>query len=103
MHALILMSPSDHGPADVELQIEHERFIGELDQSNQVVLGGGWNPAAGGYEAAYVVSCKWLDEARAIAASDPLARADAIRCDVVEWELVGVNPDAVDRSSLLYP
>jgi hypothetical protein len=44
-----------------------------------------------------------LDEARAIAASGPLVRTGGIRCDVVEWELVGVNPDAVDRSALLYP
>jgi hypothetical protein len=32
-----------------------------------------------------------------------LIRADAIHCDVVKWQLVGMNPDAVDRSSLLYP
>ncbi len=67
------------------------------------MLGGGWTPAAGGFDAAYLVSCESLEEAQAIAESDPLVRADAIRCDVVEWELVGMNPDAVDRSSLLYP
>jgi hypothetical protein len=43
------------------------------------------------------VSCESLEAARAIAASDPLVRADAIRCEVVAWELVGMNPDAVDR------
>jgi uncharacterized protein YciI len=103
MHALILMSPSGKSPTDAELQMEHERFIDGLDQANKVVLGGGWAPAMGGFEAAYLVSCESLEEARAIAVSDPLVRADAIRCDVVEWELVGMNPDAVDRSSLLYP
>jgi uncharacterized protein YciI len=83
--------------------VEHERFIDGLDQANKVVLGGAWKPAAGGFEAAYLVSCESLEEARAIALSDPLARAETIRCDVVEWQLVGLNPDAVDRSSLLYP
>jgi hypothetical protein len=52
MHALILMSPSGKRPADAELQQEHERFIGGLDQVNKVVLGGGWKLAAGGFEAA---------------------------------------------------
>jgi hypothetical protein len=37
-----------------------------------------------------------------ISASDPYVRADAIGCEVVEWELVGINPDAVDRGALLY-
>jgi uncharacterized protein YciI len=103
MHALILMSPSGQTPTDAELQMEHERFIDALDEANKVVLGGTWEPAAAGYEAAYLVSCESPEEAHAIAASDPLVRADAIHFDVVKWQLVGMNPDAVDRSSLLYP
>jgi hypothetical protein len=71
MHALILMSPSRQGPPDAELRMEHERFIDGLDQANKVVLGGGWEPAAAGYEAAYLVSCESPEEAHAIAASDP--------------------------------
>jgi hypothetical protein len=55
-----------------------------------------------GFEAAYLLSCTTLDEARQIAASDPLVRGDAMRFEVVEWELVGVDPDAVDRDALLY-
>jgi uncharacterized protein YciI len=103
MHALILILPSGTNPPDAESQIEHERFIDGLDEANKVVLGGSWRPAVGGFEGAYLVSCASLDEARAIAGSDPLVGADPTRCDVVEWELVGVNPDSVDRSSLLYP
>jgi hypothetical protein len=93
------------GPAAVpdELDRDHDRFIGDLDQANKVVLGGGLKPAGAPYYGAYVLSCDSLEEARHVAAADPLVRAGAIRCDVVEWELVGVNPDAVDRSSLLYP
>lgn len=33
----------------------------------------------------------------------PARGRGAVRCDVVEWQLVGVNPDAVDREVLLYP
>ncbi len=103
MHALILMSPSGAGWTDAGLHAEHERFIDGLDRASKVVLGGGWSPAAGGFEGDHLVSCQLLEEARAIAASDPLARAGAIHCEVVEWQLVGANPDAVDRGSLLYP
>ena len=55
------------------------------------------------FKGAYLLSCGSLQEAREIAESDPLVGGNAVRCEVVEWELVGVNPDAVDRDSLLYP
>jgi uncharacterized protein YciI len=117
MHALVLMAPRRMTPADAEkpagherfidrldpeLHAEHVRFIDRLDQANKVVLGGALRPAAAGFEGAYVVRCESLDEAREISASDPYVRADAVGCKVVEWELVGFNPDAVDRSALLY-
>jgi hypothetical protein len=102
MHALVLMTIGPAGVAD-ELGNDHERFIGDLDESNKVVLGGGLEPAGRPYYGAYVLSCASLDEAREIATSDPLVRAGAVRCDVLEWQLVGVNPDAVDRGALLYP
>jgi uncharacterized protein YciI len=101
MHALVLLTPSASPTAG--LDAEHERFIDELDRGNTIVLGGSWKPAAGGFDAAYLLSCDSLDEARAVAASDPFVRSNAVRCEVVEWELVGVNPEAIDRASLLYP
>jgi uncharacterized protein YciI len=101
MHALVLMAPRRNNPADAELQVEHARFIDQLDQADTVVLGGGLRPAAAGFEGGYVLTCESLEQAREISASDPLVRAEAIRCQVVEWELVGINPDAVDRDALL--
>jgi uncharacterized protein YciI len=100
MHAPVLMAPRRNTPADAELQAEHERFIDGLDRASKVVLGGGLQPAAAGFEGAYVVRCESLAEAREISASDPLVRAEAVRCQVVEWELVGINPDAVDQDAL---
>jgi hypothetical protein len=102
MHALVLMTTGPVGITDA-VDRDHERFIDELDRAAKVVLGGGLKPTGDPYYGAYVLSCRSLDEARDIAASDPLARAGAVRCDVLEWELVGVNPDAVDRDALLYP
>jgi hypothetical protein len=83
--------PTGNGSADAELRADHERFIDRLDEANTVVLGGSWRPPTAGFEAAYLASCGALDEARGIAASDPLVGARAICCEVIEWELVGVN------------
>jgi uncharacterized protein YciI len=103
MHALVLMSATGTIPFPDELQREHERFIDRLDADNQIILGGRWRPPTAGIDAAYLLSCQSLQEAHQVAAADPLVRGDAVRCQVIEWELVGVNPDAVDRSSLLFP
>jgi uncharacterized protein YciI len=97
------MAPSATTRANSELDAKHERFIDDLDRTNKVILGGEWKPPTDRFYGAYVLSCGSLQEAREIAESDPLVRAHAIRCEVVEWELVGVNPDAVDREALLYP
>jgi len=103
VHALVLLAAdADHGVGQ-GLQAEHERFIDGLIARKRIVLGGDWKPPVAGFEAAYLLSCTTLDEARQIAASDPFVRGDAMRCEVVEWQLVGVDPDAVDRDSLLYP
>ena len=103
MHALVLMAPSGTTRADDELQADHERFIDELDRANQVITGGSLRPPSDRLEGAYVLRCESISEAREIAGSDPLARAGAVRCEVLEWVLVGFNPDAVDRGALLYP
>jgi uncharacterized protein YciI len=103
VHALVLLTPSTGYASGEELQADHERFIDGLLAENRIVLGGDWKPPVAGFEAAYLLSCTTLDEARQIAASDPFVRGDAMRCEVVEWQLVGVDPDAVDRDSLLYP
>jgi uncharacterized protein YciI len=103
MHALVLLSVTGTTPRSDELQHDHERFIDRLDADNKVVLGGHWQPPTAGIDSAYLLNCQSLQEAHQLAAADPLVRGDAVRCHVIEWELVGVNPDAVDRSSLRFP
>lgn len=103
MHALVLLAPNGSRSAEGELDDDHERFIDRLIAQHRVVLGGDWKPAIAGFEAGYLLSCASLDEARAIAESDPLVRGGSMRFEVVEWELVGVDADAVDHDALLYP
>ena len=103
MHALVLLAPSGTAPANDELQAKHERFIDGLDRANQVVTGGSVRPPSDRLEGAYLLRCATLLEARKVAESDPLVRAHAVRCEVLEWVLVAFNPSAVDRDALLYP
>ena len=103
MHALVLLGASHTALDDEDLQARHEAFIDELDRQNRVILGGGWEPPTDRFVGAYLLRCDSLQEARAIARADPFVRADAARCEVVEWVLVGINPGAVDRTALLYP
>jgi uncharacterized protein YciI len=102
VHALVLLSPGAKHESAEALSVEHERFIDSLIAERRVVLGGDWKPPVAGYEAAYLLSCATLDDACEIASSDPFVRGEALRFVVVEWELVGFDPDAVDRDALLY-
>jgi uncharacterized protein YciI len=103
MHALVLMVPSGTTRADADVQTEHERFIDMLDRANQVITGGSLRPPSDRLEGAYVLRCDSLADAREVAESDPLVRAGAVRCEVLEWVLVAFNPNAIDRGALLYP
>jgi hypothetical protein len=75
---------------------DHEPFIDWLDGMNLVLLGGDLEPPAGGADAAYVLSCGSEAQAHELVAADPLVTSGCMRPEVVEWRLVGVNPDAVE-------
>lgn len=102
MHALIAMTPTDKAETD-ELQGAHEEFIGSLEREHRVILGGELKPPLAGHFGAYVVRCRDLQEAQQLAEQDPLAKQGAITVKAYEWQLVGVDPEAVDREALLYP
>jgi uncharacterized protein YciI len=82
---------------------EHEPYVDWLVARNLVLLGGDFEPAVGAADAAYVLRCDTLDEARRIAAEDPLVASGSATAEVVEWQLVGINPDAIEPSLELRP
>lgn len=101
MHALVLLlAATDAALAEAD---DHVAFIDELIARKKIVLGGDWKPPVAGVEAAYLLSCASLDEAHAIATTDPFVRSGAMRFQVVEWQLVDFDADAIDRGSLLDP
>ena len=91
-------------PAEVHRDLpDHEPFIDSLVERNLVVLGGELEPPASEATVAYVLSCSSELEASVLTASDPLVSTGCMRAEVVEWQLVGFNPDAVDPKLLLWP
>jgi uncharacterized protein YciI len=81
----------------------HERFISSLIKQNLVLLGGAFSAPAADAFAAYVLRCDGVEDARAIAAQDPFVVHDVVRPECVEWDLVGINPDAIDASAVVRP
>jgi uncharacterized protein YciI len=102
-YVLVILRPG--GNADDEpLHAEaHERFIDSLIERNLVLLGGGFAEAVGDADGAYVLRCGSLEEARGLVATDPYVSNDVARASPVVWELVGINPDAIDAAAVLRP
>jgi hypothetical protein len=96
---VVLLQPVAGGPDPPE----HDPFVDSLLARNLVLLGGPLALAPAGADAAYVLRCGSLSEAREIVADDPLVTSGSRRAEVVEWELVGINPEAIDAELVLRP
>jgi uncharacterized protein YciI len=91
---------ADDEPAHAEA---HERFIDSLITRNLVLLGGGFAEDVDDTEGAYLLRCGSLEEAREIAGTDPYAVHNVVRQELVIWELVGINPEAIDAAAVIRP
>jgi uncharacterized protein YciI len=74
----------------------HVEFIDSLIERRLVFLGGDLSEPIDGIDAAYLLRCDSLEEARAIATGDPYAVHDVCEPEVVEWRLVGIDPRLID-------
>lgn len=90
--------------ADDAVDVAHEPFIDSLIERNAVLLGGpfGVEPAPG-VSAAYLLRCGSVDEARALVAEDPLVAHGLADPQLIPWDLVGINPCAIDPSLVVEP
>jgi uncharacterized protein YciI len=96
-YVLVLL---ERGPnaGDQDLhQAAHEDFIDSLIDRHAILLGGSFGEDVGEASGAYVLRCTEVEEARAIAAGDPLVVNGVVRVRCVEWELVGIDAEAIDR------
>jgi uncharacterized protein YciI len=81
----------------------HDEFISSLIRRNLVLLRGAFSDEVDGAWAAYVLHCGGLEEAGKIAAEDPFVTNGVMRSVCVEWQLVGINPDAIDDEAIVRP
>lgn len=81
----------------------HNEFVTSLVRSNAVVLGGDFSEPIGDAHAAYLLRCDSFEVARETIAGDPFFAHDVLEPQLIEWRLVGVNPDAVEPSDVLTP
>ncbi|HEV8572736.1 MAG TPA: YciI family protein [Actinomycetota bacterium] len=81
----------------------HNEFVTSLIRRNLVLLGGAFSESFEGAWAAYVLRCGNPQEALAIAQEDPFVANGVMRPVCVEWQLVGINPDAIDHEAIIRP
>ena len=85
------------GPRFGEVDVDHEPFIDSLVAEHLVLLGGELVDSEQGIRAAYVLRCDDLAAAEAIVATDPLVTSGEMRAHLAEWQLVGIDPGAIDE------
>ena len=85
------------GPKFGDVDVDHEPFIDSLITEHLVLLGGDLVDAEQGVRAAYVLRCDDLAAAEAIVATDPLVTSGVMRPWLAEWQLVAIDPQAVDE------
>jgi uncharacterized protein YciI len=103
VYVLVILKDGRNADAEPLHAAAHETFISSLIKRNAILLGGAFADAVDDAFAAYLLRCDDVEEARRIAAEDPFAVNDVVRPLCVAWELVGVNPDAIDRAAVIRP
>ena len=81
----------------------HADFVTSLIRRNLVLLGGDFRERVDGAQAAYLVRCGSFAEAQELVADDPYFSEGVFRPALVEWDLVGINPDAIDAGAIVTP
>jgi hypothetical protein len=102
-YVLVILRGGGNADDDQLHALAHERFISSLIKRNVVLLGGAFAKAVDDVYAAYLLRCSGVEEARGIVAEDPFVLHDVVRPECVEWQLVGVNPEAIDASAVVRP
>jgi uncharacterized protein YciI len=102
-YVLVILRDGSRGQEEHLHAAAHEQFITSLIERNLVLLGGSLGAPLDDVYAAYVLRCGGVAEAEALAATDPFVVNDVVRPECVEWQLVGINPDAIDDDAVIRP
>ena len=101
-YVLVLLRPGPSVDAHDRWAEDHRKFVDSLIRRNLILLGGGLTGAAD-LQAAYVLRAAGAEEAAAVAADDPFVRHGVVEPVPLPWELVGINPEAIDPASVVTP
>jgi uncharacterized protein YciI len=93
---LVLLVPGRNHAAAPDYFAAHVDFIEAMAAANVVLLGGDFDPAVAGAEAAYLLHTASKAEAAAWAAKDPLIAHAVYEPRIVAWNLVGISRGAID-------
>jgi hypothetical protein len=102
-YVLVVLRASGNAGDEQHQATAHERFIDSLIRRNLVLLGGGFAAPSYDARAAYLLRCDGVEEARRITSEDPFVAHDVMRPEFLEWELVGINPDAIEHEMIVRP
>ena len=103
VYVLVILKEGRNADAKPLHAAAHEAFISSLIKRNVVLLGGAFPGAVENAFAGYLLRCDEVDDARRIASEDPFAVNHVASPKCVAWELVGINPEAIDRSAVIRP
>jgi uncharacterized protein YciI len=93
---LVLLELVGDAAAVDEHSADHVTFVDQMIAENVVLLGGGFDGGLDGAIGAYLLRTPSLAIAKEWAARDPLMARGACRARIVRWDLVGINPHAID-------
>ncbi len=93
---LVLLVPGRNHAAAEEYFAAHVDFIDAMAAANVVLLGGDFDSAIAGADAAYLLHTASQAEAAAWAAKDPLIAHAVYESRIVAWNLVGISRGAID-------
>jgi uncharacterized protein YciI len=102
-YVLVILRRGGNADGEPAHAAAHEGFIDSLIERNLVLLGGGFAGSFDDADGAYLLRCSGVEEARRIVATDPYVIHDVVRAECLVWELVGINPDAIDAETVLRP
>jgi uncharacterized protein YciI len=93
---LVLLRPGPRYRDRARFADEHVDHIDAMAARGVVLLGGDFVGGIGDVEAGYLLHTRTSAEAAVWADRDPLVREGVLTYEVVPWELVGIEPTAID-------
>ena len=97
---LVLLTRTERANPDGELN-PHEPFVDKMIREKVVLLGGDFVGDVGAAEGGYLLHTNTRAESEAWVAKDPLVSSGAYAPQIVEWDLVAIDPAAADPSDII--